>query len=35
LRAYVVLAFANELYDPNDYIRDYDEFVRLELACGE
>ncbi len=31
----VLLVFASEAYDPSDYIRDYDEFVRLQLASGE
>jgi UDP-2-acetamido-3-amino-2,3-dideoxy-glucuronate N-acetyltransferase len=29
-----LLVFASELYDPNDYIREYDAFVRVARAAG-
>ena len=31
----VLLVFASEKYDPADYIRDYDEFLRVRAACKD
>jgi UDP-2-acetamido-3-amino-2,3-dideoxy-glucuronate N-acetyltransferase len=31
----VLLVFASEIYDPDDYIRDYEEFIRLKSATGQ
>lgn len=31
----VLMVLASELYDPDDYIRDYDEFLRFVQNCGD
>jgi hypothetical protein len=30
----MLLVFASDPYDPDDYIRDYDEFLSLAAAAG-